>query len=1170
MEPPHSRYEKTERSSGGGGNGTEAVSIPERHQGRATNSSPPNISERYIPTLHSSKGPRRDKYGNEDPYGINELLDKIAKEQWEEEQIRRTHVGFVIDEEEEELKILRERWYAATEDIMRPAPDTLPPFREINHHIPLIDEAKKYRYHLPRCADVVKPELIAKINRYVNAGWWRPVTVTQAAPLLCVAKKNGKLRTVLDARQRNLNTVHDLTPFPDQDQIRMDVARAKYRSKIDLSDAYEQIRIVAEDVWKTAFATPYGTFVSEVMQQGDTNAPSTFQRLMTAIFRDCISRFVHVYLDDIFVYSNTKEEHEEHLRIVFQKLREAQLFLSRSKCDLYSKDMDCLGHRIDDKGLHADTDKMSRIRSWRAPRSYNEVQRFLGLVNYLAHFMPDVTAYTSPLSDMVHNDRPFVWRSLHDKCFESIKALACKVPILKPIDPALDEPIWLICDASTYGLGALYGQGPDWQTCRPAGFLSKKFTSAQRAYRTYEQEALAIMEGLFKWEDKLIGRKLRIVTDHRALEFLEGLDRPNPRQIRWYEFLSRFDKTITYIPGKLNKVADCLSRYHENDTLDDITEEFDYVNADLRLDPQGEDLPFSRLIEIRAARVLRRSSRLANKQVTVDKPTTVLREPVEERDILSAQYAAHRPSVNTNPRIDTEDNPSLGESLSTGPSLRSWAEADDGFIKAIQSGYKEDPTFRKILEQPTQHRAFTMRDGLIYSKNRLDEEVLCIPRALHQRRAITELVIDRAHTALGHLGPQRTSEYVRRWFWWPALRKDIDKFCTTCGVCNTTKISTQMPYGLLHSMPIPSAPWSSLAMDFFGPFPASNGYDYIWVVVCRLTSMVHLIPIRTTDSASDLALIYFREVVRLHGLPESIVSDRDSKFTSKFWKELHRLMGAKLLMSTSFHPQTDGLSERSIRSVTQILRANVSPDQLDWYEKLPIAEFAINSAVSSTTGFAPFELNYGYIPRSMSGITTHSPFKGVQEFALRAKAYLEMAHDAIIEARVRQTYHANKHRQVEPEFEVGDKVYLSTKNLSTPKGRARKLVPKYIGPYAIVESIPETSNYVLDLPAELKNRRIHPRFHVSLLRRYEPNDDAVFPHREAKSYYDFGNEESTEWLVDEIVGHEWKGNKCHFHVRWTLGDHTWEPYEHCKELVALDEYCRLMGVASWRALPRKT
>ena len=406
MEPPQTRYAMTSMSPEGGGNDGETVVTPVRHQGRAANAAVPDIRERSVPTVHSQSRPKLVNNYGKDPFGIHEMLDQIAKEQLEDEIIRRTHVGFVIDESEEELNRLRERWYKETEDIMRPAPETLPPYREINHRIPLIDEKKLYKYHLPRCAEAIKDELLTKINRYVKAGWWRPATVTQAAPLLCVAKKNGKLRTVIDARQRNDNTVHDLTPFPDQDQIRMDVARAKYRSKIDLSDAYEQIRIVAEDIWKTAFSTPFGTFVSEVMQQGDTNAPSTFQRLMTTIFREFIGRFVHVYLDDIFVFSDTIEDHEKHLKLVFNELRKAQLFLSKSKCDLYSKDLDCLGHRIDDRGLHADTDKMSRIRNWRTPQSYNEVQRFLGLVNYLAHFMPDISAYTSPLSEMVHNDRP--------------------------------------------------------------------------------------------------------------------------------------------------------------------------------------------------------------------------------------------------------------------------------------------------------------------------------------------------------------------------------------------------------------------------------------------------------------------------------------------------------------------------------------------------------------------------------------------------------------------------------------------------------------------------------------------------------------------------------------------------------------------------------------------
>lgn len=188
----------------------------------------------------------------------------------------------------------------------------------------------------------------------------------------------------------------------------------------------------------------------------------------------------------------------------------------------------------------------------------------------------------------------------------------------------------------------------------------------------------------------------------------------------------------------------------------------------------------------------------------------------------------------------------------------------------------------------------------------------------------------------------------------------------------------------------------------------------------------------------------------------------------------------------------------------------------------------------------------------MNGIKTSSPFAGVREFAQRARANLKIAHDAIIDARISQPYHANKHRQDKPQFEVGDMVYLSTKNLTIPKGRARELIPKYIGPYQILECIPRTSNYVLELPAELRDRRIHPWFHVSLLRRHEANDNALFPHRDAQAFYDFGLDEETEWLVDKIIGHEWDGNTCRFHVQWTQGDHTWEPYDNCKELAALD------------------
>lgn len=230
----------------------------------------------------------------------------------------------------EDIPRLRDQWIAEYSDLLGPIPLQLPPLREVNHTIPLIDENKRYNYHMPRCPEALQPELMEKIDRYTTAGWWRYEAVSDAAPLLCVPKKAGTLRSVVDARQRNENTHKDVTPFPDQDQIRMDCARAERRSKIDMSDAYEQIRNVPGDVWKTAFATITGTFVSEVMQQGDCNAPSTFQRLMTWIYRKYIGKFIRCYLDDIFVYSDSIEDHELRSK-----------FFARTSCTLAVKSWTC-------------------------------------------------------------------------------------------------------------------------------------------------------------------------------------------------------------------------------------------------------------------------------------------------------------------------------------------------------------------------------------------------------------------------------------------------------------------------------------------------------------------------------------------------------------------------------------------------------------------------------------------------------------------------------------------------------------------------------------------------------------------------------------------------------------------------------------------------------------
>ena len=200
--------------------------------------------------------------------------------------------------------------------------------------------------------------------------------------------------------------------------------------------------------------------------------------------------------------------------------------------------MDCLRHRIDDRGVHTDSDKMACIHEWHMPRNHKDVQRFLGLVQYLAHFMPDITVYMSPISAICQNGQLFYWKPLHEACFQNIKAIACKSPILKPINPTCVDLIWVICDALTSGIRAMYGQGENWQTCHLAGFMSKKFTSAQMNYHVFEMETIVILKALLKWEDKLLGRKLKIVTDHKVLEFFKTQRHLNSRQAWWMEFLA--------------------------------------------------------------------------------------------------------------------------------------------------------------------------------------------------------------------------------------------------------------------------------------------------------------------------------------------------------------------------------------------------------------------------------------------------------------------------------------------------------------------------------------------------------------------------------------------------------------------------------------------------------
>ncbi|KAJ3518583.1 hypothetical protein NMY22_g13602 [Coprinellus aureogranulatus] len=488
----------------------------------------------------------------------------------------------------------------------------------------------------------------------------------------------------------------------------------------------------------------------------------------------------------------------------------------------------------------------------------------------------------------------------------------------------------------------------------------------------------------------------------------------------------------------------------------------------------------------------------------------------------------------------------------------------------VKDKYQSDNFFKLIMQDPKSYRNFKVEDGLIFQVNE-DKQVLCIPHAIHEGRNVREFVIAEAHGLLAHLSARKTIAYLRDHVWWKDMIKDTTKYCETCTTCRRTKSDNQKSYGLLHTLEVPHQPWDSIGIDFVGPLPESsdrNGtYDCITVVIDRLTGMVHLVPSREDYTAREIAELVFAEVYKYHGLPRTIVSDRDKWFTSTFWDHLHKLIGTKLKMSSAYHPETDGATERANKTMNQMIRQCIGARQRDWSTKLPAIEFAINSARSESTGYAPFFLNYGRMPRSF--IWNHADkeeYPGVRVFAAKLKNAIMSAHDSILAARVKQTRNANRKRQLTP-FTGGDLVYVSTENIRFEKGLARKFLPKYIGPYKIVKDFGNNS-YKVDLPARMKQRGVHDVFHSSKLRIHVPNDDRLFPGRADDQIWEFDGESvEQEFAVDKVLSHEGSGLDSRFELLWRDGDVTWLPYHKISHLTVLRDYLEAMGVPNVAALP---
>jgi len=825
------------------------------------------------------------------------------------------------------------------------------------------------------------------------------------------------------------------------------LAGSKYFSKIDLYSGYHQIRIKEKDILKTAFRTRYGHYEFLVLPFGLTNAPATFMTLMNDIFREYLDKFVVVYLDDILIYSRTKDEHLKHIHIVLQTLRKHQLYAKAKKCELFRKKVEYVGHFISEEGITVDPRKVNVIKNWSTPTDTSELRSFLGLASYYRKFVSGFSAIAAPLTMLLHKNKAFEWSSITQKAFDTLKEKLTTAPVLLIPDPT--KPFTLTTDASDIAIGAVLTQdcGKGEQ---PVAYESRKLSAAEQNYPTHEKELLAIIHALRLWRTYLEGQQFTVITDHASLEYIKTQSNLSKRQARWLDTLQSYDFQVRYRPGKMNIVADALSRQPHLNSITTIA-------------------------------------------------TTLMDNDVLKRAYQTDNYFG--------PILDTLQNPN---------------QADE--------------------KQKTRAKHFEIRQEYLYLKG---TQRMAIP----SDKRIRAYILHEHHDTniSGHLGIDKTTEAIMRNFYWPKMGKDIRRYVQTCDTCQRHKLSNQQQAGLLRPLEIPDNKWEEIAMDFIVQLPLTKqGHNAIVVFTDRLTKRAIFHPTHTSASAPAIAKIFFATVFKNHGLPRTIISDRDSKFTSRFWQALFKHLSTKTAMSTAFHPQTDGQTERLNRTLEEMLRIYATYKQDEWDEYLPAAEFAYNNSKQASTGFTPFELDNGQHPHTpitlaKKNITNVAP---ASDFIEHWHNMMTIAKDHLREAQERQTKYANNHRR-HLMFKTGDQVLLSMKNTNNPVDRNRptkKLTPRFMGPYTIIQVVSPVA-YKLNLPETMKT---HPVFHVSLLKPYQHSPDEFArptPPPPVIVESDTGRE---EYEVETILDKRIIRKKTQYLVKWVgypLHDATWEPVQ---------------------------
>ncbi|CAF1518533.1 unnamed protein product [Adineta ricciae] len=943
------------------------------------------------------------------------------------------------------------------------------------------------------------------IDEFLEAGLIRESNSPYAAPAFIVPRKDDRPgRLVVDYRALNRITIPDASPLPHGEDLLQELGKGyTCFSKLDLKSGYHQFRLPSVDCAKTAFVVSQGHYEYLVLSMGPQNAPAAFQKMMSQIMKPCRD-FSIVYLDDIVLFSKTFDEHLHHLQLVFDVLSKAKLVLNVVKCELAVESVIALGHKITATTITPTDDAIQDILALTEPRTLKEANKFLGGLAYYRKFVPgfaDIAAPIHKVTNLTKSRRHlFQWSSEQSAAFRALKQLLTSAPLFLRF-PIEGFPLQLATDASGIATGGVLYQDINGER-HNLFYHSKLLSVVEQKYSVPEKEALAIFLCLQRMRTLVLGRPVYIHTDHCPICGMLQKPVNNRRIERVANLIQEYQIVeMKHIDGKANCLADFLSR-----PFDDPLFDLPYgLESKLPLDGASDNPQGGHSLQQLSAMTLRPRSKpiphhppaVASRELFLsdDDHDSIMSDDdlgsvTSARGLDSDNYATDLDSdiSATDLDFDHPDDRSIHSSASSTSSalFLSTVPSPNTFdASLLLDAQQRDPDIIRICHQLTDCTApssitssFTLQNNILHklvSPTSSSTSTVAIPYL--PSSMINSLLIathDDPYQG-GHFSVDKMYSKLRSRYWWPRMRHSIQQHVRACVACQQYNFSREKPPGYLHPMAPTAVPFSIIGIDYCGPFVMSSSDNkYVLVVTDLFTRFVTAVPL-PVNTANITAVTLFRHVFCKYGVCSTLISDQGSHFNNHLMRAFQHLLGYHHILSTPYHPQSNGIVERFNASMVIQISKLHQQHHNNWDAYLDAVVFAYNTSQHKTTKFSPFELLFGRSPQlPIDDPPREFSFDRPNDCFVHLQRVLDVYHQQA-KANILSQQSSSKirydHRRRDPHYKVGDPVFTKIFTSRT------KLDPRYSADPQIIIDLHHPTYTVRNLTTGTERS-----YHVSDLR----------------------------------------------------------------------------------------